>query len=60
MGLMSKINNHASQALIIGAICFLVLVLAACGKKGDLYLPEEKAKVTSSAEQKKDKKKTQE
>lgn len=77
MVLMSKFNKGTSRAFtsvlrlvaklapVLAVICFSALLTTACGKRGDLYLPEEKAEVTTPAdksadqnkEEKKDKKK---
>lgn len=64
MYLLRKFINRNSLAVSLAVICFVVLLLSACGKRGDLYLPEEKAAVTSPAvepvEEKKEKKKDEE
>ncbi|WP_455375224.1 LPS translocon maturation chaperone LptM [Kaarinaea lacus] len=56
---MNKINIRNSAILALGTICLLTISLTSCGKKADLYMPEEKAKVTSTTDKEKQKKKDQ-
>ena len=59
MKYLSKFNKRNSAILALGAICLLTVSLTSCGKKADLYMPEEKAKVTSTTDKEEQKKKDQ-
>ena len=66
---MGKVNRKKSAYLALGILCLAIMLVTACGKKGDLYLPEEKpteqkAKAAAAPdktdEKKKEQKETQE
>lgn len=50
--IMTKLKENLTKVTQVGALCLAICSLAACGLKGELYLPEDKMPTNEQAQPK--------